>query len=190
MSKKNTKKKQNLGRVFEKTFEDSVDETGYWWFRVRDVNPAALKNRFAIPRNPYDMMIHNGELLFTLELKSTQNKSFRHRGKSPQIQPHQIEALVKASKHPNIVSGLILNFRTVNKTYFLHIKDFLEYNQISKGEIENPYSCQVNEMSISLAFCEEVGIEVYSVIKRKYNRYFINDLLGNLTQLYKSGRWS
>lgn len=185
------KKKTNInkGKVFEKNFEDSVSESGHWYFRVRDVNPVALKNNFAIPRNPYDTMIFDGTYLFTLELKSTQNKSITHRGSNPQIKEHQIEALHKASEHENIVSGLVINFREVdNRTFFIPIWKFLEYDAVSKGEIENPYKTKFNEKSIPLAICEEIGIEILNAKKRVHHRYFINDFLHSAITIYKERR--
>jgi len=181
-------KKQNPGKVFEKNIEDSVEESGNWLFRVRDVNPMALKSRFNIPKNPYDTLIFDGRYLFTLELKSNQGKTISHRGSNPQIKPHQVEALIKASKHENIISGFILNFRSVDKTFFLSIEEFVKYDKVTKGELEDTYKNKVNEKSIPLAICEEVGIEILSVKKRVHNRYFINDFLDQAIRRYNTRR--
>lgn len=168
---------KNQGRVFESNFEDSIKESGYWFFRVRDVNPMAIKRPFAIPRNPYDVLIFDGEYLFALELKSTQGKSISHRGSNPQIKPHQTEALISASKHDNIIAGFILNFRSENKTYFVHIDDFIKYDLVSRGEAEDTYISKKNEMSIPLRICEEIGIGIESELKRVHYRYYVEKLL-------------
>ena len=179
------RKAKNMGKQFETDFEQSAEESGYWVFRVRDVNPAALKNRFAIPKNPYDTMIFDGEFLYTLELKSNQGTSITHRGSNPQIKPHQVEALVKASQYENVIAGLILNFRTDdNRTFFIPIDDFVEYDLVTKGKKEDNYKAKINEKSIPLRICEEIGIEVLSVKKRVHYRYFINDLLEQAADNY------
>lgn len=178
MAKK--KKSRNEGKIFESNFETSVSEhEDLWSFRVRDVNPTALKNNFAIPKNMYDMLIFNGEILFTLELKSTKANSISHRGTNPQIKNHQVEALEQASTFKNIISGFILNFREQEKTYFIHIDDFLEYDAISKGEKKAHYRNKHNEKSIPINICEEIGTEVLSIKKRVHHRYFISDFLNN-----------
>lgn len=181
-----TKKKQNYGKIFEKTFEDSISETTNWFFRVRDVNPAALKKRFNIPRNPYDLLVFDGKYLFTLELKSNQGKTISHRGSNPQIKPHQVEALIKASEHKNIISGFILNYRSVNKTFFLSIEEFIKYDKVTKGELEDTYKNKKNEKSIPVAICEEIGIEIPAVKKRVHNRYFINDFMDQAIRKYNT----
>lgn len=171
-------KVKNKGKVFETNFENSIEESGHWSFRVRDVNPMALKNSFMIPKNLYDCMIFDGKYLFTLELKSTQQSSISHRGSNPQIKEHQIEGLKKAAEFDNVIAGLIVNFRSEeNKTYFLHIDDFLIYDAVSKDEIESPYKAKKNEKSIPLRIFEEIGIEILNTKKRVHHRYFINDFL-------------
>lgn len=179
---------RNKGKQFETDFEQSAEESGLWVFRVRDVNPMALKNRFAIPRNPYDTMIFDGSFLYTLELKSNQGKSISHRGSNPQIKPHQVEALIEASQYENIIAGFVLNYRADNKTFFLPIEKFVEYDLVSKGKREDTYKNKINEMSIPQRICEEIGIEVLSAIKRVHYRYFINDLLDQISHEYRRNK--
>lgn len=180
-----SKKKPNQGRVFEQNFERSVKESVNWFFRVRDVNPMALRNNFMIPRNPYDLLIFNGNYLFTLELKSTQSKSISHRGSNPQIKEHQIEALKKASEFDNVISGIVVNFREEeNKTFFIHIDDYLTYDAVSKGELIPPYENKHNEKSIPLKIVEEIGIEILNVKKRVHYQYFINDFINQAVSDY------
>lgn len=179
------KKSPNQGRVFEKNIEDSLKESKQWFFRVRDVNPGALKGGvFNIPRNPYDLLIFDSNILFTLELKSTQDKSITHRGSNPQIKEHQVEALSKASEFENVISGFILNYRGEEKTYFIFIEDYLDYLAVTKGKKEDAYKAKINEKSIPLRICKEVGIEVLSIKKRVHHRYFINDLLDQVVYEY------
>lgn len=180
--------KRNQGKIFESNFEKSAKESGLWVFRVRDVNPAALKSMFAIPKNPYDTIIFDGKYLFTLELKSNQGSSISHRGSNPQIKPHQVEALIKASEFNNIISGFILNYRSEEKTFFLPIKEFIKYDLVSKGKKKSTYKNRFNEKSIPLRICEEIGTEVLSIKKRVHHRYFINDFLDQAIADYNRGR--
>ncbi len=178
-------KKKNMGKVFESNFESSSKDSNIFTFRVRDVNPMALKKSFMIPKNPYDTVLFNGNYLFTLELKSTQSKSISHRGSNPQIKEHQIEALKKASEFDNVISGIVVNFREEeNKTFFIHIDDYLTYDAVSKGELIPPYENKHNEKSIPLKIVEEIGIEILNVKKRVHYQYFINDFINQAVSDY------
>ena len=70
--------------------------------------------------------------LFTLELKSTEGtsmtfyrKDFINDGKkhSFMIKKNQLEGLSESNKFKGIISGLVLNFRKYNHTYFMFIND-------------------------------------------------------------------
>ena len=72
--------------------------------------------------------------MFCLELKTTNraitywSKEFENKEKkqSFQIKKNQIEGLHYANQFENVIAGFILNFRNVNKTYFLSINQFDE----------------------------------------------------------------
>ena len=69
----------------------------------------------------------NGEVLYTLELKSvgTTSISFeRTKEDKGVIHKHQIDNLLKFSTYENIVSGFVLDFRLSDKTYFCMIEEF------------------------------------------------------------------
>ena len=70
----------------------------------------------------------NGKALYTLELKSvgTTSISFeRTKEDKGVIHKHQIDNLLKFSTYENIVSGLILDFRLSDNTYFCMIEEFV-----------------------------------------------------------------
>ena len=70
----------------------------------------------------------NGEVLYTLELKSvgTTSISFeRNKEDKGVIHKHQIDNLLKFSTYKNIVSGFVLDFRLSDKTYFCMIEEFI-----------------------------------------------------------------
>ena len=75
----------------------------------------------------------NGKVLYTLELKSvgTTSISFeREKGDKGVIHKHQIDNLLNFSTYKNIISGLVLDFRLSDKTYFCMIEEFV--NMINK----------------------------------------------------------
>ena len=70
----------------------------------------------------------NGKVLYTLELKSvgTNAISFeRTKEDKGVIHKHQIDNLEKFSTYESVVSGLILDFRLSDMTYFCIIDEFV-----------------------------------------------------------------
>ena len=70
----------------------------------------------------------NGKILYTLELKSVGATSIsfeRTKEDKGVIHKHQIDNLLKFSTYENIVSGLILDFRLSDMTYFCMIEEFV-----------------------------------------------------------------
>ena len=70
----------------------------------------------------------NGKVLYTLELKSvgTTSISFeRTKEDKGVIHKHQVDNLLKFSTYKNIVSGLVLDFRQSDKTYFCMVEEFV-----------------------------------------------------------------
>lgn len=132
---------KNKGKIFEDSFKKSVDNCGYYYHRIKD-SAQSFGNqnnglRFS-SKNPYDCIVFAKRYLFTLELKSTKGTSLsfwredfeiKDKKQTYLIHKHQIKGLEKADTYADIVSGFIINFReTTDKTYFWHIKDFLEFS--------------------------------------------------------------
>ncbi|MBX4152315.1 hypothetical protein K1X09_34010, partial [Paenibacillus lautus] len=135
--------------------------------RIKDSHiPLEFRQKIRVTKNDYDCMMFGLEHLFTLELKSTQQKSVSFDEKI--IKQHQIDKLKEASQFSNVISGFIFNFREPdNRVFFVHIKDFLDYKYIAQNHIkENNYKSKVNKSSISLAICEEIGLEIKGFKKR------------------------
>lgn len=72
--------------------------------------------------------------MLCLELKTSKNSSFtferqdfidKNKKQSFMIKKHQIDGLLKASKHRGIIAGFIINFSNKAHTYFIHIDDFM-----------------------------------------------------------------
>lgn len=127
----------NAGKDFENQFKASVNELIYYR-RIND--PAQSFNhtnnlRFSL-QNPYDCFIYFYPTLFTLELKSTEGTSItfyredfidkenKDKKYSFMVKRNQIAGLTESARFKGIISGLILNFRKTNHTFFIHINDF------------------------------------------------------------------
>lgn len=138
---------RNPGKLFEDDFKNSVPEQ-YYYKRIPDPPQSfgqdSEKTRFS-SKNPYDAILFDtmGGILYTLELKSTKGGgiTFWKEDAKPNktclnIKKHQIMSLLEADKKDRVVSGLVLNFRDTEHTYFLPIKEFLKFsNQTEKISI-------------------------------------------------------
>lgn len=178
-------KKQNIGKIFESEIEQACEDQKIFYFRVRDVFiPAHLRMKIRVPKNKYDSLMYYNNHLFTIEFKATDKaKSFSF--SEDVIKQHQIENLKKATEYDGIVSGFIFNFRqTNNETYFVHIDDFLKYKNIAENKLTHTYKSKVNEKSIPIGICREIGVPVKNVKKQIRYRFYINSLLDELINKY------
>lgn len=123
----------NAGKIFETDFKNSVPKDCYY-LRIKD--PAQSFNqdtgsglRFSLA-NPFDCILFNKSTLFTLELKSTKGTSLTFWKEGCKgtfnVKKNQIDGLLESSKYEGIVSGLIINFRKTNHTYFIDINNFIK----------------------------------------------------------------
>lgn len=176
---------KNYGKLFEKDIELSCKEQSIFYFRVRDVNlPPSIRMKVKIPKNKFDCLIYYKDHLFPIEMKSTKNKSISL--KENVIKQHQIDNLKESIQYDGVIAGFLFNFREPeSKTYFVHINDFISYKNIAENHLKNTYKNKVNKSSISIGICQEIGIEVKSVLKRTRYRYYINQLLEELIKRYK-----
>ena len=72
-------------------------------------------------------MMFNGSHFFCLELKTVAGKSIsfeRTKKDKGEIHYHQIEYLKNCSQYQNIISGLIIDFRGTDNTWFLNIYEW------------------------------------------------------------------
>ena len=69
----------------------------------------------------------NGEYLFCIELKTVAGNSIsfeREKNDKGVIHYYQIDSLKNFSQYKNVISGLIIDFRKTENTYFVNIKDW------------------------------------------------------------------
>jgi len=108
----------NSGKKFETNFKNSVPNN-IFFYRFRDGTSSWAKQentRFQA-KNICDCMMYDGQFLYLLELKS-------HKGASlplSVIRKNQIDDLMAASKHENVIAGLIVNFADKETVYFMPI---------------------------------------------------------------------
>ena len=77
-------------------------------------------------RSPCDYMMFDGDIFYTLELKSFDGACSFERTKEDKgiIHWYQIESLKKFANYKNVCSGFILDFRKTGNTYFLNINEW------------------------------------------------------------------
>lgn len=170
----------NLGKQFEEDFQKSAAQGSerIFFTRIKDTFvPPDLRSRVRVTKNDYDCMMFAKNRLFTLELKSTKQKSISFDEKI--IKQHQIDKLKEATNYEGIVSGFIMNFREPdNRVFFIHIDDFIKYKQIAETQTQDhTYKNKVNKSSISLGICEEIGIEIKGFKKKVRWHYHIGDFI-------------
>ena len=175
---------KNSGKQFELNFENSVDKSYCFLYRIKDSAQSYNNspNTKYTHENPCDFYLFNSvsHQLFALELKSTQYKSISFQidendKSSKMIKYHQIKSLVDISKYDGIIAGLLLNFRDdkndEQRTYFINIKDF---NKMVKET--NKTSC--NEIDLLLYN----AIKIESIKKRVHYRYDIDKFLNDMNE--------
>jgi len=146
----------NPGKAFEADFVSSIPDSCYH-YRLRDTSSSwqgGECSRFTVS-NVCDFIVYTKGCLYMLELKS-------HKGKSLPlscIRPNQIEGLLQAH-YKAIRAGLVVNFRDIEKTFYISIFDIKAY-------IDNN-----NKKSIPLSYLEEKGEVIES--KKKVTRYSYN----------------
>lgn len=167
----------NTGKKFEQNFRASVPDD-FYYLRLNDPAQAFTGGKaiFA-PHNPYDCIVFNGSL-HCLELKSKNGaitfwaEKFERDGASHTFDIHkwQIFGLAKAATFPNAYAGFLMNFRNVERTFYVPINVF---NQFVVG---------TTKKSINWQDAENIGIEV-GVRKLKVNeRYDVRTLLKEVVE--------
>ena len=120
--------RKNVGKVFEDNWKKSCPN---WLFVYRPPDASqsfdmSSKLRFS-KKSPCDYFLYNGERLWTIELKSVAGTSIsfeREKEDKGVIHFYQVENLKNFSEYKNVISGLLVDFRGSDNTYFLNIKEW------------------------------------------------------------------
>lgn len=127
---------KSVGKTFEDNWKNSCPKN-ILIYRPPDAAQSfdmSSKLRFS-QHSPCDFMHFDGELFYTLELKTFAGScSFeRKKGDKGIIHYYQVESLKKFYNYKNVCSGFILDFRKTDHTYFLDINEWDNLiNSISK----------------------------------------------------------
>lgn len=132
----------NSGKIFEAEIKESVPEDVYFQRMNDNISSwtQGVNARFT-PNNPYDFFAFYNNNLFCFELKSTKHLSLTYWRKDFEnktskqnfmIRKNQIEGLLKASTYRDVHAGFLINFREVERTYWVNIIDFIEYTRKEK----------------------------------------------------------
>lgn len=141
---------QNSGKKFESQIKTSIGDTAYL-LRIPDP-PQSFKQsadtKFSHD-NPYDFALYSFPIFFALELKTTEHTSlsfwkdgFPEKTESGNkrtymLRKNQVIGLREVAKHKGVIAGFIINFSSVNHTYFINIIDFLLFCSITNKKSIN-----------------------------------------------------
>jgi penicillin-binding protein-related factor A (putative recombinase) len=166
------------GKIFEESLENSSKKQGIFSLRIKDTHiPTQFRKLIRVSKNKYDFILFSSGHLLPIELKSTKAKSISM--KEDIIKSHQIKSLEEALEYDNTIPGFVFNFREPNnKTYFVHIRDFVTYKNIAENQLDHTYKNKVNRSSIPIAICEEIGIEIKNELKRTRYFYDVKEFIG------------
>lgn len=122
---------RSVGKQFEDNFKKSVPN---YALSHRPPDSAqgfdvGASNKLRFSRHsPCDLMIFDGtrNLFLTLELKTFQDSCSFERNKEEKgiIHYYQVEKLKEFANYKRVISGLVLDFRSTDHTYFLNINDW------------------------------------------------------------------
>lgn len=162
----------NEGKKFEEDFKKSFPEN-YFIYRLRDsgssFNGKQDGLRFTIT-NACDFIAFDPEngLLLPLELKSVQGNSLPFTN----IKEHQLKELNDFSTKLNVFPFIVINFRGSNKTFFMYIKNLMNFIETT------------NKKSINIKDVQEFGgIDAEQYIKKVRSGYKLEIFFNKLKEM-------
>jgi len=156
---------KSSGKSFESDIKASIPKDVFY-LRLKDSGgwQKSETTRFS-SFNIADCLVYDGENLFVLELKSHQGRSLP----LSCIRQKQLEGLIDAGNFLNIVSGIVVNFRDVEQTYFLDALDLKKFIDTS------------DRKSIPIDYFREYGTVIQQVKKKVHYTY----LMGTFLDLFR-----
>lgn len=176
---------RNIGKIFEDNFKECVPHYAKPHRLPDDAQSfgGGKKSRFS-KKNPFDFFVWNfrDRLLYCLELKSVAGKSIsfeRTKDEKPkkEIHYHQIVGLNEWDECDYTICGFVIEFRGIEKTVFIDIKEF---NKI----IDNIPKKSFNYDDLSIYDIKYTIIEQEK--KRKYYRYDVDGFFNIIKKLVLS----
>jgi len=180
MTRERRNMKKNSGKIFEDQLKASIPDYALL-YKIPDVSrkygessEKIARNNLKACKNPFDFILWNSKtrVLFALECKTVKGKSiaFEREGdkECKGIHWHQIKGLTKWSEYDGICAGFIIEFREIETTIFLNIKEFNKLIDLN------------DKKSFNIKDLESAGIK-YIIIPQKLKRirytYDIEELL-------------
>lgn len=170
----------NEGKKFERDIKNSIP-IGCYYYRLKDPAQSFGTNenlRFS-QKNPYDSILYSYPLFYAIELKTTGTNAFSfwkdglpEKG-SYNIKKHQIEGLKKASETKGVMAGLILNFRSTERTYYISIENFckltsgINKKSINENDIKS-YALLVEQKKLRTSYKYDLE-KLITHIERNYS---------------------
>jgi penicillin-binding protein-related factor A (putative recombinase) len=150
----------NPGKRFEEDFKNSIP-AGVYFYRLKDAGgwAASSELRFT-PRNDFDSILYAKPLLFCLELKSVAEGRWAYNS----LRENQRAGLLRASDC-GAEAGVLLNFRSAERTFFVHIVDLIAEQK------------QSGKKSLNVADAERIGVELTQARARTRMRYAVLDFI-------------
>lgn len=151
--------KKNEGKKFEEDIEASFP-TDFFIERYKDDTAG-----FSGVYNPADYRLYKYPLTFLLELKSHKRKSLP----LANIRENQLKGMLEATQYKGVYGGFLINFRDLEETYYVTVKDVMEHFFIvgNDGKLT-----PVGRKSIPVKWCMGYGIKLEQ--KKKISRYTYN----------------
>lgn len=160
------------GKQFENDFKASVPHTAFI-YRFKDGTASWSSNQCPRCKSPIesatrfqaenicDFMLFNAPTLYFFELKSTQSKSLSYSS----VRDNQVRELTVAGVKEGINAGFVVNFRTIEETYYMDIE---RYNECVKT---------LTSKSIPIAIFREYATRIDQEQKKVHYRYDIAKFL-------------
>jgi len=164
----------SVGKQFERDFTKSApDYLGV--IRLPDAAQSFFRSsnlRFS-NKNPYDFLLWNPKTLtlYALELKTVKGKSIsfeRTKDENGEIHYHQITGLDNFEKIGECVCGFVIEFRELETTIFLPIKEFLKLQNVIPKKSFNFKDLSIYDVNY---------ITISQTLLKTHYRYDINSFL-------------
>jgi penicillin-binding protein-related factor A (putative recombinase) len=150
----------NPGKRFEEDFARSVPE-GVYFYRLKDAGGWATSGELRFtPKNDYDHLLYRAPWLFTLELKSVADSRWSFQS----LRSNQEAGLLRAAKC-KAVSGVLLNFRREERTFFIDICALVTAREA------------IGKKSLNVADAEKIGLEVEGTKLHTRYRYDVRSFI-------------
>lgn len=161
---------KGIGKVFELALTQSAPDYALMYRLIDPVGSfgGGGKLRFSL-KNPFDFLLWDSKrhILYALEAKTVSGKSIsfeREKEDKGVIHLHQIENLNYWDKYDGIICGLIIEFRELEKTVFLDIKDM--------NKIINSFT----KKSFTIKDLDENNIPYFTIPQKKKRTRYTYDL--------------